>query len=147
MTIYKWQKIQWQNKNDRKTDNTMTKIKMKERQTIQRSFCHFYFVFVLSVLLSFLFCHCIVCPSVICILSLYCLSFCDFYFGHCFVFPSVIFILVIVLSVLLSFLFWSLYCLSFCHFYFGHCIVCLSVIFILSLYCLSFVYCLCFVPK
>jgi Flp pilus assembly protein TadB len=38
---------------------------------------------------------------------------------------------VIVLSVLLSFLFWSLYCLSFCHFYFGHCIVCPFVIFIL----------------
>jgi uncharacterized membrane protein len=37
--------------------------------------------------------------------------------------PFVLFLLVIVLSVLLSYFFWSLYCLSFCPISFGHCIV------------------------
>ena len=38
---------------------------------------------------------------------------CPFSFGHCVVCPFVLFLLVIVLSVLLSFFFWSLCCLSF----------------------------------
>jgi hypothetical protein len=83
--------------------------------------------------------------------KLCCLSFCPIAFGHCIVCPFVLFILVIVLSVLLSYLFWSLYCLSFCPIYFGHCIVCPFVLFHLvivlsvllsylfwSLCCLSF---------
>jgi hypothetical protein len=35
--------------------------------------------------------------------------------------------LTIVLSVLLSLLFWPLCCLFFCFFYFGHCVVCTFV--------------------
>jgi hypothetical protein len=38
---------------------------------------------------------------------------------------------VIVLSVILSFFFWSLCCLSFCPFSFGHCFVCHFVLFLL----------------
>jgi hypothetical protein len=55
---------------------------------------------VLSVLLSFSFGHCVVCPSVFFFWPLYYLSFC-------------LFLLAIVLSVLLSFSF-------------GHCIICPS---------------------
>jgi hypothetical protein len=42
-----------------------------------------------------------------------CLSFCLFYFAHCVVSPFVLFLLLIVLSLLLSFLFCPLCCLSF----------------------------------
>jgi predicted neutral ceramidase superfamily lipid hydrolase len=100
------QTIQWQNKKERRTDNTKTKQKwQKERQyndKIKMTFCHFYFG------------HCIVC-----------------HFCHCIVCPSVIFILVIVLSVLLSYIFWSLCCLSFCPISFVHCVVCPFVLFLL----------------
>jgi hypothetical protein len=108
----------------------MTKIKKTKEQTKQRIVCP-PVIFILSLYcLSCHFYFVIVLSVLLSFLfwSLYFLSFCHFYFGHCIVCP-VIFILVIVLSVLLSFLFWSLHCLSFCHFYFGLCIVCPSVIF------------------
>jgi hypothetical protein len=104
---------------------------------------------VFSVLLSFSFGHCIICPSVFFFWPWHYLSFClfllaivlsvlpSFYFGHCIICPSVfffwpfyylsfcLFILTIVLSVLLSFSF-------------GHCIICPSFFFFWPLYYLSF---------
>jgi hypothetical protein len=93
------QTIQWpKDKNNRRTDNTMTK-----RSLYFLSSCYVcLLVIVFSVLLIFLsFGHCIVCPPDILVFwSLYFLSSCY------------VCLLVIVLSVLLLFL------------SFGHCIVC-----------------------
>jgi hypothetical protein len=81
--------------------------------------------------------HYTVCPFVVFLWPLYCLSFCGFSFDHYIVCPFVISLC-------------PLYCLSFCHFplaiilfvllsfSFGHYIVCPFVVFLWPLHCFSF---------
>jgi hypothetical protein len=76
----------WPKEMDRRTSNTMAFWPL-----CYLFFCPFLLAIMLLVLLSFSFCHCVACPSVLFLLAMVLLVLLSFSFGHCVTCPVLFF--------------------------------------------------------